>query len=34
MRKWVGVWFAMVDGKIVVGTPRAIENYRRSVNEA
>ncbi len=29
--KYVGLWFAMVGDKIVLGTPRAIESYRKRV---
>jgi hypothetical protein len=27
-RKYVGLWFAMVGDKIVLGTPKQIEAYR------
>jgi hypothetical protein len=29
-RKWVGIWFASINGKIVVGTPKQIDNYRKA----
>jgi hypothetical protein len=31
MGKYVGLWFVMVGGKIVLGTPKQIEAYRKKV---